>query len=84
MAGIGNVTEPPLVEVSPGHLMGCHIPIEELAGQAKAKPGDVLYSAMPVVMTDAEELDAGAASTAETGDCVRRLRGATATSPEAA
>ena len=24
------MTEPPLVEVEPGHLMSCHIPLEEL------------------------------------------------------
>ena len=54
MAGICEVTEPPLIEVAPGHQMRCHIPIEELGRlQAKAKPGDVLYSTMPVVETDA-------------------------------
>jgi len=30
MKGICEVTEPPLVEVEPGHLMRCHIPLEEL------------------------------------------------------
>ena len=28
--GVCEVTEPPLLEVSPGHAMRCHIPIEEL------------------------------------------------------
>ena len=28
--GLCEVTEPPLVEVEPGHLMSCHIPLEEL------------------------------------------------------
>ena len=28
--GVCEVTEPPLVEVAPGHAMRCHIPIEEL------------------------------------------------------
>ena len=28
--GVCEVTEPPLVEVEPGHLMSCHIPLEEL------------------------------------------------------
>jgi peptide/nickel transport system ATP-binding protein len=28
--GLCEVVEPPLVEVEPGHLMSCHIPIEEL------------------------------------------------------
>ena len=30
MQGICEVTEPPLVEVEPGHLMRCHIPLDEL------------------------------------------------------
>ena len=28
--GVCEVTEPPLVEVEPGHSMRCHIPLEEL------------------------------------------------------
>jgi peptide/nickel transport system ATP-binding protein len=28
--GVCEVTEPPLIEVEPGHLMSCHIPLEEL------------------------------------------------------
>jgi len=43
IAGLCEVTEPPLIEVAPGHLMSCHIPLEELARlQAKLKPGDVI------------------------------------------
>jgi peptide/nickel transport system ATP-binding protein len=30
IAGVCEVTEPPLAEVSPGHSMRCHIPIDEL------------------------------------------------------
>ena len=30
IAGLCEVTEPPLVEVEPGHMMSCHIPLEEL------------------------------------------------------
>ncbi len=30
IAGLCEVVEPPLVEVEPGHLMSCHIPLEEL------------------------------------------------------
>ena len=30
MQGLCEVTEPPLIEVEPGHLMKCHIPLEEL------------------------------------------------------
>ncbi len=37
--GLCEVTEPPLVEVEPGHMMSCHIPIEELRIlQRKAPP----------------------------------------------
>ena len=69
MAGICEVTEPPLIEVAPGHMMRCHIPFEELGRlQAKAKPGDVLYSANPQVMTDDEEIAAAASAAADTGD----------------
>ena len=36
--GVCEVTEPPLVEVAPGHLMSCHIPLEELGRlQRKAR-----------------------------------------------
>ena len=63
------MTEPPLIEVAPGHMMSCHIPFEELRRlQAKAKPGDVLYSANPQVMTDAEEVAAAESSAAEATD----------------
>jgi peptide/nickel transport system ATP-binding protein len=34
-------TEPPLVEVEPGHLMGCHIPLEELRDLQKPAPETV-------------------------------------------
>jgi len=30
IAGLCEVTEPPLVEVEPGHMMSCHIPLDEL------------------------------------------------------
>ncbi|MGH9303018.1 MAG: ABC transporter ATP-binding protein [Acidimicrobiales bacterium] len=38
--GICESTEPPLVEVEPGHTMSCHIPIEELRAmqQGEARP----------------------------------------------
>jgi peptide/nickel transport system ATP-binding protein len=36
--GLCEVTEPPLVEVEPGHLMSCHIPIEELRTLQKKAP----------------------------------------------
>ena len=37
--GVCEVTEPPLAEVEPGHLMRCHIPLEELRVlQARGEP----------------------------------------------
>jgi len=36
--GVCEVTEPPLVEVEPGHLMSCHIPIEELRTLQQSAP----------------------------------------------
>ncbi|MFP5342376.1 MAG: ABC transporter ATP-binding protein [Candidatus Limnocylindria bacterium] len=44
--GLCEVTEPPLIEVEPGHMMKCHIPIDELrALQARdAVSGAVLTS----------------------------------------
>ncbi len=43
IAGLCEVIEPPLVEVEPGHLMSCHIPLEELRRlqRAPAAQGDV-------------------------------------------
>jgi len=29
-SGVCETTEPPLAEVAPGHLMSCHIPIDQL------------------------------------------------------
>ena len=39
ISGVCEVTEPPLVEVEPGHRMSCHIPLEELRRlQSKTLP----------------------------------------------
>ena len=46
--GLCEVTEPPLVEVEPGHLMSCHIPLDELRRlQAKALREDVVLTTPP-------------------------------------
>ncbi len=37
--GLCEVTEPPLAEVEPGHLMSCHIPLEELRRAAATSRG---------------------------------------------
>ena len=44
--GLCEVTEPPLVEVEPGHLMSCHIPLEELRRLQKraAESGETLVT----------------------------------------
>jgi peptide/nickel transport system ATP-binding protein len=36
--GLCEVTEPPLIEVEPGHLMSCHIPLEELRQLQRKAP----------------------------------------------
>ncbi len=39
IAGLCEVTEPPLIEVEPGHMMKCHIPLEELRRlQSEGRP----------------------------------------------
>jgi hypothetical protein len=56
MQGICEVTEPPLVEVEPGHQMKCHIPLEELRRlQTKARVEDIVLTTPP------EALEAAAA-----------------------
>ncbi|MFL5684606.1 MAG: ABC transporter ATP-binding protein, partial [Chloroflexota bacterium] len=46
--GLCEVTEPALLEVEPGHLMKCHIPLEELRRlQTKAKVEDVILTTPP-------------------------------------
>jgi hypothetical protein len=43
--GLCEVTEPPLAEVEPGHLMSCHIPLEELRRlQTKAVVEDIVLT----------------------------------------
>jgi peptide/nickel transport system ATP-binding protein len=46
--GLCEVTEPPLLEVEPGHFMKCHIPLEELRRlQTKAKVEDITLTTPP-------------------------------------
>ena len=77
IAGLCEVTEPPLIEVEPGHLMSCHIPLEELRIlQAKRTTGG------------AGDVEAAVAKAAETtGLAVEELaesvQGAEATDAEA-
>ena len=48
MKGICEVTEPPLIEVEPGHMMKCHIPVDELRVlQAKARQEDIVLTTPP-------------------------------------
>jgi len=54
--GLCEVTEPPLVEVEPGHLMSCHIPVDELRRlQTKAQREDLVLTTPP------ESIEAAAA-----------------------
>ncbi len=49
------VTEPPLVEVEPDHLMRCHIPLEELRTlQAKARREGAVLTTPPEALASAE------------------------------
>jgi len=53
--GLCEVTEPPLVEVEPGHMMSCHIPLEELRRlQRRSTDADA-----PVLTTPAGEEASG-------------------------
>ena len=53
--GLCEVTEPPLIEVEPGHLMSCHIPLEELRRlQRRSTDADA-----PVLTTPADEEASG-------------------------
>ena len=57
--GLCEVTEPPLVEVEPGHLMSCHIPLEELRrlqrkAREEAAEGVTLTSVAPALEQAAE------------------------------
>jgi peptide/nickel transport system ATP-binding protein len=45
--GLCEVTEPPLAEVEPGHLMKCHIPLEELR-RLQAERKELVVEAMEV------------------------------------
>ena len=77
--GLCEVTEPPLIEVEPGHLMSCHIPLEELRRlQARRRS--------PSTPPAGEEHrrrwdDAAAAVEADATDRARRSEGDAATRP---
>ena len=70
--GLCEVTEPPLVEVEPGHMMSCHIPLEELRRlQRRSTDADA-----PVLTTPAGEEDSGeVAAEAVAGGCNGRRAG---------
>jgi len=63
--GLCEVTEPPLVEVAPGHLMSCHIPLEELRRLQKraVETGETLVTP-PAPPAEAEGTAADAAEDA--------------------
>ena len=59
LAGLCDVTEPPLIEVGPGHLMSCHIPFGEL-GRLQQKAQEAVAEGDAVTLTsvapDLEEM----------------------------
>jgi peptide/nickel transport system ATP-binding protein len=60
MKGLCDVVEPPLVEVEPGHMMSCHIPIDDLRRlQAEARRTDATLTTPPEAIQEAEALAAG-------------------------
>jgi peptide/nickel transport system ATP-binding protein len=45
-------TEPPLAEVEPGHLIKCHIPLEDLRRMQARPNGDVAAHTAPAASGD--------------------------------
>ncbi len=64
--GLCEVTEPPLVEVEPGHMMSCHIPLEELR-RLQRRSTD---AAAPVLTTPPAPADASTETTVPRDDAV--------------
>ena len=62
--GLCEVTEPPLIEVEPGHMMSCHIPLEELRRlqRRSAEIGETLVTP-PAPLEDEAGALVGAAAT---------------------
>ncbi|HET9615503.1 MAG TPA: oligopeptide/dipeptide ABC transporter ATP-binding protein, partial [Candidatus Limnocylindrales bacterium] len=59
MKGLCDVTEPPLIEVEPGHQMSCHIPIDELRRlQAEARRSDATFTTPPEAIEEGAALAA--------------------------
>jgi peptide/nickel transport system ATP-binding protein len=59
MKGLCDTVEPPLAEVEPGHLMKCHIPVEELRRlQAEARRSDAVLTTPPEALEAAAEVAA--------------------------
>ena len=63
--GLCEVTEPPLVEVAPGHRMSCHIPLEELGRlqlqvhKAAAEGEDVTLTSVAPALDELPEQEGG-------------------------
>jgi peptide/nickel transport system ATP-binding protein len=55
--GLCEVTEPPLAEVEPGHLMSCHIPLEELR-RLQQRGGELVVGAEETQAREAIDLRA--------------------------
>jgi peptide/nickel transport system ATP-binding protein len=53
--GLCEVTEPPLAEVEPGHLMSCHIPFEELR-RLQDRGGELVVAAEETALRAGEDV----------------------------
>ena len=53
--GLCEVTEPPLAEVEPGHLMSCHIPLEELR-RLQDRGGELIVAAEETALRAGEDV----------------------------
>ncbi len=53
--GLCEVTEPPLAEVEPGHLMSCHIPLEELR-RLQDRGGELIVAAEETALRAGEDI----------------------------
>ena len=71
--GLCEVTEPPLIEVEPGHSMSCHIPLEELRvlqrrAVQEAAEGVTLTSVAPALVAEEGALVGAATPPADPAD----------------
>jgi peptide/nickel transport system ATP-binding protein len=90
IAGLCEVTEPPLIEVEPGHMMACHIPLEELRTLQRQRTtegaGDVEAAVTKAAETTGQSVEelAGSVQEAEAAEAgVQAAHGDAPPGPEA-